>query len=133
MRAIRFATVLILALVFSACAHGRTAGASAGKEAVTHVVVCWLKNPGNAEDRERLIQAAKSLRPIPGVISLEAGECLPSNREIVDSTFDVAMVIRFRDGKALEEYLVNPIHVQAVKEHLVPLTSKVLIYDYHPH
>jgi hypothetical protein len=132
MRAIRFAAMLLIVLLFSACAHGRGAGGP-GHEAVSHVVVCWLKNPGSPEDRARLITAAKSLEPIPGIVSLEVGECLPSKREIVDSTFDVAMVVQFRDEKALEEYLVNPIHVQAVKDHLVPLTSKVLIYDYHPH
>src|SRR5438874_2369430 len=71
---------------------------------ITHVVVCWLKEPGNDRRRNELIAASESFREIPGVIEVVAGPPLPSTRPAVDSTFDVAVVIRFRDQKALDDY-----------------------------
>jgi hypothetical protein len=67
---------------------------------------------------------------IPGVKRVRAGTVLPSARPIVDSTFDVAVVITFSDRKALSRYLKHPRHKQAVRLHLRPLTRKVVVYDF---
>lgn len=97
---------------------------------VAHVVVVWLKRHGNAEDQSKLIAAAKSLKSIDGVLSVDVGTMLPSKRPIVDSTYDVAVVFRFSDEKSLRAYEKNPVHLRAVKEVLKPLSSKLLIYDF---
>jgi hypothetical protein len=97
---------------------------------VTHVVVVWLKRHGNADDQSKLIAAAKSLKSIDGVRSVDVGTMLPSKRPIVDSTYDVAVVFRFSDEKSLRAYEKNPVHLRVVKEVLKPLSSKLLIYDF---
>ncbi|MFC1462026.1 Dabb family protein [Verrucomicrobiota bacterium] len=98
--------------------------------AVHHVVVCWLKESGNAEARDRIAKASHAFSDIPGVISVKAGTMLPSKRAIVDSTFDVAIVLVFPDEKTMKKYLVHPRHQKAVKDILQPLVKKILVYDF---
>jgi hypothetical protein len=52
---------------------------------VTHVVVFWLKDHGNAAHRAKIIETSEGFRKIPGVLSVKAGPCIPSARPIVDS------------------------------------------------
>ena len=40
---------------------------------VHHLVVFWLIKPGDSEDRAALIDATKTFRKIPGVLSVSAG------------------------------------------------------------
>lgn len=97
---------------------------------VHHVVICWLKQPGHLKARKRLIDVSRHLLSIPGVVSVKAGQVLPSERKVVDNSFDVAIIISFTDIKALHTYQNNPIHQKAIKETLIPLTKRVLIYDF---
>ena len=96
---------------------------------VTHVVICWLKSPGDETGRQRIIEATETLRKIPGVLAVTAGTAVPSTRPIVDSSFDVGIVITFQDEAALRAYETNPIHLKARNEVLRPLAGKLLIYD----
>ena len=97
---------------------------------VEHVVVVWLKSPGNAEHRRRIIDESEVLRRIPGVIGLRIGEMIPSERSIVDSTFDVALIVSFIDRAALDTYLTHPVHVELVENTLKPLVEKIRVYDF---
>jgi hypothetical protein len=108
-------------LVFPGCAP---------EARVTHVVVCWLKDPADAHARQQLIADSKSFTKIPGVVSVSAGNVLPSTRPSVDSSFDVAVVMKFRDEQALASYASHPIHLRAVERTLKPLVAKYVIYDY---
>jgi len=106
------------------------AAAPAGEAGTTHVIVCWLKDPGNADARRQLIERSKSFTQIPGVRSVAVGRPLPSTRPVVDSSFDIALVIGFESEQALRDYDHNPIHQQAVKEVLQPLVTRYVIYDF---
>ena len=97
---------------------------------VSHVVVCWLKEPGNAEHRRRVIEACKGLIDIPGVQEVTVGTAIPSTRPVVDSSYDVAMVVRFRDEKAMRDYDQHPIHVNAIEKTLKPLVARFVVYDF---
>ena len=101
-----------------------------GTGAVEHVVVVWLKDPGNPVARSRIIDASKALRTIPGVVSLKAGTMIPSERPIVDSSFDVALIITFTDKEAMEAYLIHPDHLQLLEETLKPLVERIRVYDF---
>lgn len=115
-------------LVFSACCPAARRGSETAN--VHHVVICWLKRPGDQAARARLIRASMKFSEIPGVKRVSAGTVLPSARPIVDSTFDVAVVITFKNKQALSLYLKHPRHKQAVRLHLRPLTRKVVVYDF---
>src|SRR5439155_8139096 len=106
---------------------------SFGRSLSHNVVVCWLKEPGNDRQRNQLIAASESFRQIPGVKEVVAGPPLPSTRPAVDSTFDVAVVIRFRDQKALDDYEAHWRHRWAVEHVLKPLVSHYAIYDIRDH
>ena len=102
---------------------------SAGGE-IDHVVIVWLKDHGNAQQRQQMIDRSKTFTQIPGVLSVSVGTCLPSTRPVVDSSYDVALVMRFADERALHEYDQHPIHKKAVQELLAPLAAKFVIYDF---
>jgi hypothetical protein len=97
---------------------------------VEHVVFVWLQEPGNAAQRTRIISESQVLREIPGVTGLRAGSMLPSQRPIVDSSFDVALIVSLQDAAAMADYLSHPLHVKLVEETLKPLVKKIQVYDF---
>ncbi|MCE9519529.1 MAG: Dabb family protein [Verrucomicrobia bacterium] len=120
---------LSAALLVSCAQMGLQPAAKPGD--VTHVVLVWLKHKGDAAERAKVIETAKGFRDqIPGIISLSIGEPLPSTRPVVDSSFDVGLVMRFESKEALNAYEKNPIHVKAVKEILAPLAAKLVVHDW---
>ena len=93
-------------------------------------MLCWLKDPGNIENQKRIVNATKSFRKIPGVLEARAGQVIPSDRSIVDDTYDVGILVIVADAESLTEYLQNPIHQQIKKDILVPLVREILVYDF---
>ena len=116
--------VTLLALV------GCSSIKSAHGHALHHVVLCWLKEPGNAKHRNQIIEVSKSFHKISGVLKVRAGQVVSSEREIVDDSFDVAILIIVSDQKRLTEYLDHPIHQKAKKDVLLALVDKIVIYDF---
>ncbi len=98
---------------------------------VEHVVVCWLKTPGDAAARQRIIDESRAfVGVIPGLLDVSAGMSLPSTRPTVDSSFDVAVVMTFADEASLRAYDAHPRHKKAVDEVLRPLVARLVIYDF---
>ena len=96
-----------------------------------HVGVFWLKEPGNAEHRQKLIAAAHSFaREIPEVRSLAIGRTLPKTSPYTDASFDVSFVMRFESKAALDRYCNHPVHTKAAQEVYLPLCDKILFYDF---
>jgi hypothetical protein len=112
------------------CTHSRKVSTQP-RPTVAHVVVCWLKTPGNAHDREALIKASRDFEgKIPGLLHVSAGAVLPSTRPAVDSSFDVAIVMTFASESALIEYGRSAAHQQAVRDVLKPLVQRYVVYDF---
>lgn len=99
---------------------------------VEHIVIIWLNDPGNAADRERIITESRVLTGIPGVTGLRSGRMIPGERPVVDSSFDVALIVSLADRDALPVYLTHPVHVRLVEETLKPLVKKIRVYDIGP-
>jgi hypothetical protein len=95
-----------------------------------HLVFCWLKEEGNESHRQKIIEATQTFRTIPGVIQAEAGKVVEGERDIVDDSFDVGILIVTQDRASLKKYLDHPIHQKAKKEVLSPLVKRVLVYDF---
>lgn len=109
------------------CPFGRKTTAR-GK--VEHIVLVWLKRPGNTADRAALIATAREFQArIPQIQHLSAGIAVASDRPIVDDSFDVGFVMRFASKADMDAYEKHPVHVNAVKQTLQPLAKKVLVYD----
>ena len=120
------AIITCLVFVLASCA---TISPPAAKGTVDHVVLVWLKRPGNPADRQALLDAGEALRIIPGLKFLDQGLALPSERPTVDDSFDVGYVMRFESPSALEMYAKHPVHQQKVAEVLKPLSRKIVVYD----
>ncbi len=126
-------TIALFAIAVSAllpsCAQlGSSSSPRAGN--VEHVVLLWLNEPGNAAVKDRIVESARSFpREIPGILGMSIGDALPSPREVVDDSFDLGLVLRFKDKAALDAYEKHPVHVKAVKEVLAPNASKLKVYD----
>jgi len=117
---------LVATLALASCA---TIAPPAAKGSVDHVVLIWLKRPGNASDRQAVLSASRDLRALPGIRFLDAGTALASDRPVVDDSFDIGLTMRFDSAKSLQAYEKDPRHVKKVTEVLKPLAKKILVYD----
>jgi len=117
-----------LAMFLSGCATAPKLSRS-GK--INHVGLVWLNEPGNAEHRQKIIDAAHSFaRGIPEVQFLSVGQTLPSASPYVDDSFDICVVMQFADRAAMDRYNKHPVHEKAAREAFLPLSRKILFYDF---
>ena len=97
--ALRAACLAIVVIVCASCQQDRssvdTKAAKPPAAKVTHVELMWFKVPGDQAARAKVIEASRTFTTIPGVVSVTSGTALPSTRPIVDSSYDVALVITF--------------------------------------
>ena len=101
------------------------------KPSLIHIGLIWLKNPGNAAERQQLIDALHQFeREIPEVQSLAVGQTLTSTSPLVDSTFDVCFTMQFDDQAAVDRYSEHPVHQKAAEASFLPLSEKILFYDF---
>jgi hypothetical protein len=119
----------ILLLTLPGC-RGLPRGEVDPEQRIHHVVLCWLKEPGNSAQRRQLIEQTRQLRRIPGIRELRVGESIASERSIVDDSFDIGIVMTFDSESDMNWYLQHPQHRWAVQEHILPLTRKILVYDF---
>lgn len=95
----------------------------------SHIVIFWTKPevPG-AEDA--VLEGASRLAEIPEVQSLHAGRMVPSEREVVDQSYQVALNLTFATKEDEAAYQVHPIHVEFVEKVFKPNCLKAKIYDF---
>lgn len=96
---------------------------------IKHIVFCWLQEPGQPEQINQVIETSKELQIIPGVMNIAAGPAVPSERPIVDDSFDVGIVMTFKNTADLTDYLSHEEHTSRVNRVLGPLCQRVLVYD----
>jgi hypothetical protein len=98
-------------------------------DGIEHIVFVWLNEPGNAAHRQQVLAASAALAGIPGVTGLRTGQVVTSTRPVVDSSYDVGLIVSLEDQAALDDYLVHPLHVQLVEDTLRPLVKRIRVYD----
>lgn len=119
---IRSALLLSLTL-FS----GHTASA---EQAVSHLVMVWLKPEVTARQTAEIMSAAQQLSAIPGVIRVQSGLPVLSERSVVDDSFSFGINISLNDASTIDSYLDHPIHIKYVDTYIKGKASKLLIYDF---
>jgi hypothetical protein len=96
----------------------------------SHVVIFWT-HPEIADAADQLIAGAeKYLRPIPGVLNFHVGRMSPSERPVVDQSYQVALNLVFPSKKAEQEYQVHPLHIEFVEKVFKRCCSKAVVYDF---
>jgi hypothetical protein len=128
-KAITIFSLAVLTLLAS-CSTCPMGCKTTAKGKVEHVVLIWLKKPGNVADRAKAISAAQRFpKEIREIEHFSVGQPLASERPVVDDSFDVGLVMRFANQADLSAYEKHPMHVKAVNEVLKPLAAKLLVYD----
>ncbi len=97
---------------------------------IVHVVLVWLKEPGNQEHRAQVIEATRRFAEIPGIEEIRVGQPISSQRSMVDNSYDIGLYMTFVSTAALDTYLAHPVHKNAQRSVLRPLVSKVVVYDF---
>jgi hypothetical protein len=96
----------------------------------SHVVIFWAK-PEDPKAADNLVSGMnRYLKPIPGVLQFHVGRMVPSERAVVDQSYQVALNIIFADKQTQDAYQIHPLHLEFVEKVLKPNCSKVLIYDF---
>ena len=128
---VTFSLLILLSGCFSASVQvGEVEKKAENESRLNHIVLCWLKEPGNPQNISKIIRMTQSFEKIPGVLEARAGVVVPSDRKVVDDSFDIGILIVVRDQDALQQYLDHPIHQKAKEKTLLPLVKKVLVYDF---
>ena len=95
----------------------------------SHVVIFWT-DPSKPDAPNELIAAAKKyLASIPGIVNFHVGKMVPSHRDVVDQTYQVALNLQFQSKQAQDDYQDHPQHVEFVKQ-CKPSFAKLVIYDF---
>lgn len=96
----------------------------------SHVVIFWVK-PEVPNATEILAAGAEQyLRNIPGILLCHIGRMVPSDRPVVEQSYQVALNLIFADKKSQDDYQVHPQHVEFVEKVFKPVCQKVVIYDF---
>ena len=125
-----FLLVCVLAAPAMAGPDTAPASASSAHANIAHIVLIWLKEPGNAEHRQRIIDTSQKLRAIPGVLDLQVGPVLPSDRAVAEDGYDVGLYVRLKDRQALQAYLEHPTHTGKLAEVFLPIMDRYKVFDF---
>ena len=93
-----------------------------------HHVYFWLKNPGNKEDKAKLIEGLKKLSKVKTIKNFYIGQPAATRREVIDSSYDVSWLLFFDSAAAQDSYQTDPVHLKFVEE-CSSLWQKVVVYD----
>lgn len=97
---------------------------------LTHVVIFFTK-PGVPDAADRLIAGIdKYLRPIPLVRSLTRGKMVPSDRPVVDQSYQVGLSIIVDDKAAEVGYQTHPLHDEFIANVFRHVCDRVVVYDF---
>jgi len=93
-----------------------------------HHVYFWLKNTGNIEDRNKLVEGLQELSKAATIKQFHIGIPAKTNREVIDSTYAVSWMLIFENDADQAVYQTDPIHLKFIED-CAHLWSKVVVYD----
>ncbi|MCK9609422.1 MAG: Dabb family protein [Methylomonas sp.] len=121
---------LMLAVILSGCATPPVEP----QHRLHHLVIVWLKQPEDANLRQRYIDESKSLGRLPGVMAYDVGSPAPVKRRhtssALDESYDVAIASVFENQAAFEAFLKNPTYGRMAQEVLRPMVRRYQVYDF---
>src|SRR5436853_3297765 len=121
--------ILLCCTAFSLTSAGAQA-ATARSRQVTHVMLFWLKRPGNVDDQNYLLRALRTLRRVRGVSDMRVGRPLLVDRPGLEESFDLGVVLIFRDREALEKFQRDQQPEKAIDAMLRSLVRRYSIYNF---
>ena len=101
---------------------------AASKEVFVHHVLFYLKNPGNAADKAKLLEGLNKLANCPTIKMVNIGEPAATNREVIKRDYTYSWLCLFDSAADEEAYQKHPIH-DDFRNNYAQLWEKVVIYD----
>jgi hypothetical protein len=96
----------------------------------SHIVIFWSK-PEDPKAADKLVAGMNHyLKPIPGVLQFHVGKMVPSERAVVDQTYQVALNVVFPDKQTQDAYQVHPLHLEFIEKVFKPNCLRVAVYDF---
>jgi hypothetical protein len=91
-----------------------------------HHVHFWLKNKA---DKAKLIEGLETLKPITHIRDMHIGLPAATNRDVIDNSYDVSLLLLFNTLDEEEAYQHDPTHVIFAEQYAKPLCARVLVLD----
>ena len=101
---------------------------TAEKAKFIHTVFFWLKDGISEEERASFEKNLRSLEPIESIRAFHVGPTAGTPRDVVDNSYDYALIVHFEDAAGHDIYADHPIHlafIEAQNENWV----RVQVYD----
>ena len=93
-----------------------------------HHVYFWLKNPSGNKDLQALTNGLKTLSSIEKINLFHIGKPADTNREVIDVSYNLSLLMVFANKADQDNYQVHPVHLKFVED-CKHLWSKVIVYD----
>ncbi|MFY0593833.1 Dabb family protein [Roseivirga sp.] len=93
-----------------------------------HTAYFWFKDSATEEQIADFKKGADRLAEIETVKFFHAGAPAPTTREVIENTYDYAVVFHFKDLEAQEFYQQAPIHLQMIEDHS-DIWERVMVTD----
>ncbi len=94
-----------------------------------HMVYFWLRDDLSQADRSLFDAGVRSLLQCETVVGGHIGPPAMTPREVVDNTYDCALLVMFEDQEGHDLYQVDPLHHRFIDD-CKDLWSRVQIYDH---
>ncbi len=98
------------------------------KNTFIHHVYFWLKDPASKEDLQQLVAGLEALGKVPEIKMFHIGYPAPTDREVIDNTYQVSWLNVFETAADQDTYQSHPLHIKFIEE-CSHLWSKVKVYD----
>lgn len=83
---------------------------------VHHACFWWLNDPTSEQDAQDLLNAAKAMKDIPGVVAVKVGRQTEIPLDIpADKSFDLGLFMTFESKAAIEAYDPHPLHIKVIE------------------
>jgi hypothetical protein len=96
----------------------------------SHIVIFWT-DPANPNAAAELVAGANQyLKNIPGVVHFHVGRMAPSNRPVVEQSYQVGLNLIFPSQETEQAYQIHPQHMEFVEKVFKRTSKKVVVYNF---
>lgn len=93
-----------------------------------HVVYFWLKDGVTEAEKQQFMKNCEKMREIPEVLNLRVGIPAGTDREVVDNSYDVMLIVENADTAGQEAYQIADLH-EVFRQENGDMFEKIVIYD----
>ncbi len=125
---------LLLLMVTSACSvqvdseQGNTASTEVSQVPFIHTAYFWFKAEATKAQIQDFKADSQGLAEIETVKFFHAGEPAPTDRPVIENSYDWAIVFHFNDLADQEFYQKAPLHLEMIEKHQ-SIWEKVMVTD----